>query len=171
MKKLNMQIPKWNLNRWIRVSMSSEESKTQETKLSVKGIDSSGGSYDLLKSQKLDGKECSSIKIRDFSKTVAIDLIFHGHYNEPNLSLILDPNMVLAQKSGEIDINLIYNPDCGKWEIATAYDSVSKEFIEPLKFENKGTASAASKPTTQLKTGTVKPKATLKAVAKKMPTK
>lgn len=53
MKKLNIPIPQFKLDRWMKVEL--EESKSGKETLHVYGVDKSGGPYDLFKSVNIDG--------------------------------------------------------------------------------------------------------------------
>ena len=54
MKKLNLDIPEFNLNRWAKVKL--EESKSGNETLVVEGMDANGGPFDLFKKIKIQGK-------------------------------------------------------------------------------------------------------------------
>jgi len=53
MKKLDIAIPAWKVERWVKVRI--EESKTGKETLHVSGMDRSGGPFDLFRSIKVDG--------------------------------------------------------------------------------------------------------------------
>ena len=53
MVKLNLAIPTFKLDRWVKVSI--EESKTGKETLHVAGMDRLGGPYSLFKAVKIDG--------------------------------------------------------------------------------------------------------------------
>ena len=71
MKKLNMEIPQFKLNRWCEVKQSGSDIKVQ-------GIDKLGRPFDLFTKK-------STRKLSD--DQFEVSLRFQGHYNEQDLNI------------------------------------------------------------------------------------
>ena len=110
MEKLNIPIPQFKLNRWMKVEL--EESKSGKETLHVYGIDKSGGPYDLFKSVFIEGSLGAHSVLNEAqmkNDTYKIELAFQGHYNENKMQLKI-PRKLLKENGNELTINMICNP-------------------------------------------------------------
>lgn len=60
-----------------------------------------------------------------------IGLVFQGHYNEPDL--LIDFPLAYVEEF-PINVNMVFNPFKGKWELAMCYNGFTKEPTLPLEF-------------------------------------
>lgn len=79
MKKLDMDIPEFKLERWAKVTLQDKNS------VKIAGIDSLGDPYTLFPKVFVNGKESNQNNITSTSEPVKMEFSFQGHYNEPNL--------------------------------------------------------------------------------------
>ena len=77
MKKLNMEIPKFKLKRWVKASFDKKNKF-----LKVNGVDQNGAPYDLFKTIKIDNKSGNTQAVKD---TANVSMTFQAHYGEPEL--------------------------------------------------------------------------------------
>ncbi|KEY71256.1 hypothetical protein S7711_02362 [Stachybotrys chartarum IBT 7711] len=121
MKKLDIPIPSFILHRQLVVRV--ESTGEGRHKVNTLGVDSDGTPATFLRSVRLPqyrriaAQEPFSIAIRGglvAGNRLKLELQFMGHYNEPNLELIID------FRGGEVEETtclLEYDPRAGKWTV------------------------------------------------------
>ena len=127
MEKLQLQIPKWETQRYIKAKIL--ESKSGKETLSINDCDEAGRPYQFLKSAKIDGKITRSVALTEDrmqkNSTFETEFQFYGHFNEPKLNLII-PREILKQNDNEIRIKMTFDPCTKKCTQNHAY---SKKYM------------------------------------------
>jgi NAD-dependent SIR2 family protein deacetylase len=107
MQKLNLEIPKWQIIRRIKVSYFSKEA------IKIKPVDEKGSEYSFIKTLKLNKKEIKDpykIETSALGKEFQMDLEFHGYYDEPNVKLTIP-----SENISNLIYILTYDPYERKW--------------------------------------------------------
>lgn len=116
MDKLNIDIPRFILRRYLTVTIASDEE--ERSRVTVLGIDADGTPMSFLQSVKVEGSRRISrnephvFNLRDeltLDTTLKLELEFMGHYNEPNL--IIDHRVGIIPCSYLIE----FDPHTGQW--------------------------------------------------------
>ena len=135
MKKLNIQIPMWNIKRHLKIELKE---RMKQEYLTVSGIDTNNQPYDYLKSVKINGVQKSAVALKEDQKkpdsNYDITCEFQGHYNEPKLFMSI-PRALLDQNKGLIRVDMIYNPLKNEWEFVMSYDFHNKNDLDIIKFK------------------------------------
>jgi hypothetical protein len=130
MKKLNLEIPEFTLQRRIVISKSDQDPKDPAKKckptLFIRGVDEQGAPYSLFKKVVAtfsDGKETfnkekepvfiTPTKTEMKSGKVKVDLEFQGHYREPNFTFELDLETLNMNEPKFYFFE--FSPSAGKW--------------------------------------------------------
>eukprot|EP01084_Bolivina_argentea_P117502 208671_1 len=137
MEELNLEIPQWNLNRYIRLIC-------KENKLFVCGVDSDGTPFQVFKKLKLlnNKSEINAVNRNDIeweyvipkmdTNKVDIVLKFYGNYKEPNLLINVNDLMGDLKKNGMngIVLRLMFNPKSGKWHKPQIWNCTGDDLID-----------------------------------------
>ncbi len=139
MQRLKIAIPKWELNRRVRLSIKTSNTANGKLKLKFSvtglGIDNDVP-YSIFQkvSSKIafEGKKITSemtnepfsvakvLEVKDrnsFKISVSLELFFHGHYGEPPFTL--KEKVCDAQNTLERDYLLFYDPAERKWRVGS----------------------------------------------------
>ena len=110
MKKLNIPIPQFKLDRWMKVEL--EVSKSGKETLHAYGVDKLGGPYDLFKAINIDGSLGAHSVLSEAqmkNENHLVQLSFQGHYNENKVQLKI-PRKLLKNNGNVLKINMICDP-------------------------------------------------------------
>ena len=111
MKKLNLAIPEFKLDRWANIKL--EERKDGKETIEVNGMDKLGGPFDLFKKVYINNKlgrqyVLKPEEMKDDS-IVEVALFAQGHYREDKL-VIKVPRALLKENGNVLKMNMICNP-------------------------------------------------------------
>lgn len=151
MKKLNMEIPTFKLDRWASIKIEETHGKTYKETVKVQGLDPLGGPFELFKGTNINGRNCSSTALTaDQMKEdsiISVTLKWQGHYNEADLNLAI-PRALLKANDNQIKLNMIFNPYAGQqgaWEPVEAF--TAKKVTLGMVKSAQGAKAAAPVPT------------------------
>ena len=144
MKKLNIEIPRFTLNKWADIEL--EETKSGREIVHVSGLDTTGRPFDLFRHVQINSQKGSRVVLSELdimSPDVNIWLTFQGHYNENTLGVTISKELLRSFKNN-IRINMIGDPFSGtgnnlvgKWEVVVAHDFSMNNVVDAVKFTQK----------------------------------
>ena len=124
MKKLNYQIPKWQMTRKLRITDNKNE-------VVFAGVDTNGAPYDFIKGISVTGlnKQASAftnkggpvkVKYDGKAKSAHLKISFYGKRQEKDIQFKIDMEAVRA--TGQNEFDMVFNPQTRLWEVVIAYD-------------------------------------------------
>ena len=124
MKKLNIDIPQWRLDRFVVISVKDGNNDNQKI-IKMYACDSDGTRYDIfskcilrlndkaLIQETNDPKKCLEFAVFNVDKwsqnKMELEMEFMGHYKEPNLCINLN-DYLINDNNQAIILNMEYNP-------------------------------------------------------------
>ena len=137
MQKLNMAIPQFKLQKWLRVKL--QDLDQGKDKMTVAGVDRDGGPFELFKSIRINGPVRNQVTLKKTDNDlVAVTLTFQGHYNENILQVNVSRKM-LWENTNKVLIKMVGDPFATaqkrmrftNWETPQAYLN-QNELLGPL---------------------------------------
>ena len=137
MKKLDYQIPAWNLKRRLKVTLSADGKKVE-----MMGVESNGAPFTLFKDVLVDGKPITKDR-QPYLYTLPaqtpehlnVELHFARHYAEPHL--MLKVNMAELVEHQSIEYLMSFDAaKTGKWDLVLMHNQ-NKDMIGIGEFDQK----------------------------------
>ena len=137
MKKLDYQIPSWQLKRRLKVTLSADGKSVE-----MMGVDSNGAPFTLFKDVLVDGKPIKKAK-QPYLYTLPaqrpehlnVELHFARHYEEPHV--IIKVNMAELTENQSIEYMMVFDAaKTGKWELVLMHNQ-NKDMIGLAEFDQK----------------------------------
>ena len=161
MKELELDIPKWYLPRYMKLSMKSLKNNNYK-KLTVYGVDRDGTKFTLFKDVKLrnnDGKLQGNksndqfvflIPTKDLmqdANKIEMKLSFFYNYKEPALTVCLNEYLMdsILHRDGEIVLKMTFDPENRTWTKPIQYEQEMEKQLKENEDEKSNDESTTVK--------------------------
>jgi len=151
MEELKLDIPQWNLVRYIQINIEEDLNNEDTRHIKIDGIDKDGTQMTLFKKISLKYKKKMKKKHKDTEvveplsftvkrwsnvekekiEDITFNLVFMGHYDEPDLTIKLNDFLTNDSSSKNI-IKIILDTKVGKWIVPSLNEQLKDSIIRKL---------------------------------------
>ena len=145
MKKLDIDIPQWRLDRFVNISVKSGDIKKK--KITIHGSDRDGTRYDIFSKCILKLNDTELIRETDDPKKslefavfnvdkwgqnkMELEMEFMGHYKEPSLCINLNEYLI-NDNNKTIILNMEYNPFKREWIVDKMEQQLKNDYVKKI---------------------------------------